>query len=357
MMGRTRGLRYWGKSEMTSKLKLCVVGCGRVSGSHLASLAEIPDEIELAAVVSRDADKGREFAARYGANRAYRTLEEALADPEIEAFDLCLPNHLHRDAAIRCAGAGKHVLVEKPMANTVLECEEMVRAADAAGVRLMVGQSRRFYEAVFESKRLVDAGAIGELFSITALLFAYLKQPPTDWWRSKDKTGGLMIPIWGSHIIDYVVWLFGGPPERVCCEAYSNNPAWEGEDETTILMGYANHRHATLKMSWNTILRPSEEEWDGKGKMLSSSDIVYERRLQGSTGSLHLNDETCLSLNGKVLVEGKPAMSNFAWQLREFASAIREGREPLCAGRRIVDVIRVQEAALASASSGEVVRI
>jgi predicted dehydrogenase len=307
---------------------------------------EATDKIELAALVSRNSEKAASFQQKYGAGKIYSSLEYALDDPEIEAVDLCLPNHLHMDAVIKSLRAGKHVLVEKPMANTVAECEAMNRAARETGKTLMVGQSRRFFDAVLKSQKILDDGEIGDLVSITAFLFAYLESPPTDWWREKDKAGGLMIPIWGSHIIDYILWMFKEMPERVHCEACSVNSNWEGEDETTILLGFSGDRHATIKMSWNTRLAPEEAEWDGKGKMLNSSDIIYERYIQGTKGTLHLNDETKLSKNGQVILDGEQKPGNFALQIIEFADAIRENREPLTGGSRIIDVIRVQEAAL-----------
>ena len=341
---------------MGNPLRICVVGCGRVSKSHLSGMLEIPDRVRVVAVVSRHAEKRNHFFRDYGVPKAYVSLQDALKDPEIEAVVLCLPNHLHRESTILSAQAGRHVLVEKPMANTVEDCEAMIRAAEDANVALMVGQSRRFYNAVLKSKVLLDAGKIGSLISITGLLFAYLENPPTDWWRSAEKAGGLIIPLWGNHIIDYVLWMFGKRPERVYCEAYRNNPNWEGEDEVTIVMGFDNNRHSTIKMSWNTKLKEAEE-WDGKGKMLSSADIVYERYIQGTKGTLHLGDETELKLNGSVVLEGAQVPSNFALQAAELAASIREKREPLTSGKRVVDIIRVQEAALKSARIHKVVEL
>lgn len=340
---------------MSYPLRLCVVGCGRVAGSHLDGIAQIPDKVTLAALVSRDMDKGREYQKKYKADKVYTSLEDAVGDSDIQAFDLCLPNHLHKDAAITCAEAGKHVLVEKPMANTVADSELMIQAADQYGITFMVGQSRRFYDAVLKSKELVDNGEIGQVVSITAMLFAYLESPPTDWWRHKDKAGGLMIPIWGSHIIDYILWVFGEIPERVFCETCSVNLNWEGEDEAAILFGFSKGRNAVIKMSWNSRLVNTEEEWDGKGKMLDSSDIFYKRFIQGTTGTLCLDDETRLFCNGKVVSEGQQVPGNFARELIEFAESIHEHREPITSGRKIIDVIRVQEAALDSAESGQVV--
>jgi predicted dehydrogenase len=341
---------------MADPLAICVVGCGRVSKSHLAGMLEIPEEVEIAAIVSSDHAKRESFSKEYSVSKSYARLEDALRDPEIEAVDLCLPNHVHGEATIKSARAGKHILVEKPMANTVKDCNEMIKAADKAGVHLMVGQSRRFHDAVFKSKELLDQGKIGNLISITALLFGYLQAPPTQWWKSKENTGGLMIPLWGNHIFDYVLWMFGEKPTHVFCEAYRNSSNWEGEDEVTVLVGFKGDRFATVKMSWNTKLREAGE-WDGKGKMLSSADIIYERYIQGASGTLHLNDETELKLNGKVVVQGPQKPSNFAVQIREFASAVRENREPLTSGKRVVEIIRLQEASLESARRHEVVRL
>lgn len=341
---------------MGEPLKVCVVGCGRVSKSHLAGMSEIPDKAEVVAIVSSDPAKRESLSEEYAIPKTYSSLEDALEDPAIEAVDLCLPNYIHKNSAVKSAQAGKHILVEKPMANTVADCEEMIEAAEKAGVLLMVGQSRRFHDAVFKSRELLDQGKIGKLISITGLLFAYLQNPPTEWWKSKEKAGGLMIPLWGNHILDYVLWMFGEKPNRVYCEAYGNSPHWEGEDEVSILIGFSNHRHATIKMSWNTRL-DEVEEWDGRGKMLSSADIIYERYIQGSEGTVHLGDETELKLNGRIMLQGSQNPSNFALEIAEFAAAIREHREPLTSGQRVIDIIRCQEAALESMKTHQVVEL
>jgi predicted dehydrogenase len=334
-------------------VKICLVGCGRIAHAHIAGIREIPDYVEIAAVVEKEPQQAQDFCRQYGIKTSYSDLQTALLHSEFEAVDICLPNYLHRDVAVNSLKAGKHVLVEKPMAITVAESQDMVEAAQKSNKILMVGQSRRFYDAVMASKKMLDEGQIGIPVSITANLFGYLKKAPTAWWKEKDKTGGLMISIWGSHIIDYIIWMFGKCPERVYCEAYSCNPEWEGEDEVTLLLGYEDGRFATIKMSWNT--RLNDEEWDGKGKMLSSSDIIYERFIHGSKSTLQLRDETELSRNGKILISGSQKYSNFAREFMEFADAIRKKHVPLASGREIMDVIRVQEAALKSASTHQVV--
>ena len=338
---------------MRDAMKICLLGCGRIANSHVAGIKECED-FEIAAAVDQSPESLNAFCDKYGIERRYTSLQEALDAGGFDAVDICLPNHLHEENAVAALNAGYHVFVEKPMANDSQACQRMLDAAQKSGKRLMVNQSRRFHDAVLRSGEMVKQGEIGELISITAYLMGYLDGPPTEWWRSSSKAGGLMIPLWGNHIFDYVLWMFGECPERVYCEAFSINPAWEGEDETVIILGFKGDRYATVKMSWNTRLKP-EESWDGAGKMLSSSDIIYERYIQGAAGTLKLEDETRLLKDGVEIVSGEQKPSNFALALKEFAAAIRENREPFISGQHAMNLVRVQEAALESAHTHRVV--
>ncbi|MEA5051270.1 MAG: Gfo/Idh/MocA family oxidoreductase [Oscillospiraceae bacterium] len=341
---------------MTEPLKICIIGCGRVAQSHGEGALASEGAVEISAIVSRSDEKRNAFREKFHVPNAYADIDEALASGTFDAVDICLPNYLHADCAVKCAAAGKHILLEKPMANTSAECERINAACHAAGVTLMIGQSRRYHEAVLLSKRLCDEGKIGRVISVTGTLMGYLAAPPTDWWRSSEKAGGLMIPLWGNHILDYILFIFGEMPQRVYCEAYNNNPAWEGEDETTILLGFSDDRFATVRMSWNTRLAP-EKKWTGDQKMLASSDILYERFVQGDRGTMRLNDETKLSLNGETVFDNAAAKNNFAAQYREFAASLREGRKPMTDGDSGVGLIRIQEAALESARTHRVIQL
>ncbi|UUZ79072.1 Gfo/Idh/MocA family oxidoreductase [Paenibacillus sp. P26] len=168
---------------MQRKLRLAVVGLGRVSKSHLPALRKLSDKIELAALVTRDENKAAAGSRGMGEVRTYTSYDEALRDDGIDAYLLLPPHDLHAEYSIKALQAGKHVLVEKPMAMNVSEAEEMTVAAEAAGVTLMVGQSRRFFRPVMESVRRVRAKEIGELININALLCWRI-------WISRRRTGG-----------------------------------------------------------------------------------------------------------------------------------------------------------------------
>src|SRR5580704_5775449 len=137
-------------------MRLAVVGYGFMGGVHVKALASVPS-VELAAVVSR---KTPEFAPEMNVKH-YASLDNALADPAIDAVDLCLPTDLHDSATLAALGAGKHVLVEKPMAFSVASCERMIAEAERAGKILMVAQVLRFFPAYKALQRAVDHGELG----------------------------------------------------------------------------------------------------------------------------------------------------------------------------------------------------
>jgi predicted dehydrogenase len=320
----------------------------------LVALTQLGDVIDLVAVADEIAPRLKEIADRQGIRKRYATLAEALADPKVEAVDLCLPNDLHCDAVVKAAAAGKHVIVEKPLANTLAEADRMIAAAEKADITLMCGQSRRFFPAAMESKRLISEGAVGRLIHIHAAYFGFMERPQTPWWHSAARTGGLMLPQWGSHILDYDLWLFGKRPHRVYMEASNNNHNWEGEDEVAITLGFEDGGIATTVMSWNARPVPNEKALSADW---GTSAFSYERFIIGSEGTLQLRDERELYLNGHEVLRDSESVDNFAVELREFAAALREGRQPVSSGREVRPVVEVMEACRLSAAEHRVIEL
>ncbi len=334
--------------------RICLVGLGRAGSNHLRALQAIPEELELFALADEVGKRLQATADAAGVARRYTSLDEALQDPEIDCVDLCLPNDLHESAVLKSVAAGKHMIVEKPLSNTVKEADSMIAAAESAGLTLMCGQSRRFFPAVMRAQEIVASGGIGRLIGVHASYFGFMERPQTPWWQSAQRTGGLMLPQWGSHILDFILWLYGERPSRVYMEASNNNPNWEGEDELAITLGFANKGMATCIMSWNARPVPGEKalstDWGAEA-------FSYERFIVGTEGTLQLRDERELFWNGKEELRDTANTDNFAVELTEFANALREQRTPIASGREVRPVVEVMEACRASAASHEVITI
>jgi predicted dehydrogenase len=222
----------------------------------------------------------------------------------------------------------------------------MVRAAEAAGVTLMVAQSRRFSDAVQEMVRRLPE--IGEIFRVHVTFLVAFSAPPTDWWRSAEQAGGLVILLQGSHSLDSIFWWLGRTPARIFATATRRSPAWEGEDEADILCSFPDGAVASAHLS------------------LSANPPILEALLVGTKGHFRLIEKPTgapfenfcrLEMDGQVLMEGLQSPSPYTHQLREFADAVREGRIPLASGQEVVNVMRMLDAARASVRSGESVSL
>ena len=144
------------------KLGLCILGCGKFAGTFAQEVDPLGDEIDLY-FASRDAAKAAAYNRRFHGSGSFGSYQEAAADPRVEALYLCTPHYLHREHVALSARAGKHVLLEKPIARTVAEAEEIIQEAQQAGVNLMVAENYRFMAVVRQAKELIEAGAIGHL--------------------------------------------------------------------------------------------------------------------------------------------------------------------------------------------------
>lgn len=319
------------------KLRVGIVGVGRISPAHIRAVKAAPDLAELAAFVDSRGEAAREAARQHGVERVYADLNDALADRALDAVVLCLPNHLHAPMAIAAANAGCHVLVEKPLANTVAEADAMIDAAARHNVVLMAGQCRRFTKAALHAKELLTR--VGPVFSVMHTLAVRFSGALTDWWPSAEKTGGLVLGLNGPHVVDTILWLMDKRPTRVQATAARHNTQWEGEDEAALLLDFEGGGMGIGHLSFN------------------ATHGVNERFIWAERATMRMTDETRLIVNDQLVVDevyapylqGGP---NFDAQTREFLTAIRAGRAPMASGSEVRTCIEVLEAARHSIKVG-----
>ena len=328
------------------RLKLGVIGVGRIAMAHVNAAMDLKDQIELIAIADIRADQAKEIAEEFGVINVYSDYHDLLADREIEAVIVCLPNHLHHPVCRDAARAKKHIMVEKPMAMNLKEADEMIEEARTHGVTLMVGQSRRFSDAMKEIFKRLDE--IGSPFRIGINFLVNFPQPPTDWWKTSEKAGGLVILLQGSHSVDTILWLLKKAPSTVFSISGRQNPLWEGEDEADIMLGFESGELATVHLS------------------LSTSPYLHEAIIVGPKGTIRLFEYPTekvfgfsyrLDINGETILEGEQIPSLFTVQLKEFFEAIRDNRPPIASGEEVRKTMLVLDAIRKSDSEGKVVRL
>jgi len=184
-----------------------ILGCGDVAEKKGGpALYQTPGS-ELVAVMRRDRAKAEAFARRHGARRSYDRVEDLLADADVDAVYVATPPHVHCEQTIACARAGKHVLVEKPMALNGAECDRMIAACREAGVHLHVAYYRRFWPKFVEAKRLLAEGAVGQVLGARLQMAA---MSGAGGWRTDPAVaGGDHFVDVGSHRLDILLHLLG----------------------------------------------------------------------------------------------------------------------------------------------------
>ncbi|MSU62098.1 MAG: Gfo/Idh/MocA family oxidoreductase [Pedosphaera sp.] len=195
-------------------VRTALVGCGKVGGLHAAALASLPESM-LVAVCDPTLERAEAFAARYG-GRVFREMPRMVRESGAEAVFICTPHPLHAESAVLAAQAGMHVMVEKPMAANLADCDAMLRAAEKSGVTLSVMSQRRFYEPVLRMKAAIDAGKIGRPVLGLFLMFSWRDRAyyESDPWRGKWATeGGGVLVNQSPHQLDLLRWFMGDVEE------------------------------------------------------------------------------------------------------------------------------------------------
>jgi predicted dehydrogenase len=270
-------------------LKLGIVGAGGIaqrnaSEAARSGAAEIAGVFDVNHIVARDMARGLKAPS-------FSSYEALLATPGLEAVLLSVPHHLHRPMTVQAARAGKHVMVEKPIANTVAEADEMIAACEKSGVLLTVNYSFRYLPRIIKAKQLIDAGALGTITGIH-IMSQQFKDPgywagaqsnsPDDWRASKEKCGGGFLIMSMCHALDYVYYMTGLKAARVHAEYGTLGSPAQVED--IISISFRMQNGAVGNLCGSSIMRgfPQAEEriWGTNGSMvLSGSGIqVFSTR-------------------------------------------------------------------------------
>lgn len=233
---------------MTSEpMRLGVAGLGRAFVLMLPTFRNDP-RVKLVAAAAPRAESRSAFESEFGA-RGYASVEEMAADPEVEAIYIATPHQMHAEHVAAAAAAGKHILVDKPLAVTMEDADRMVEAARAGGVHLIVGPSHSFDAPVIRARQMIDSGELGRVRMVQAFNYTDFLYRPRRPEELRTEEGGGVLFSQGVHQIDIVRLLCGGRAQSVTAMTGAWDPKRPTEGAYAALMDFKNGAFATLTYS------------------------------------------------------------------------------------------------------------
>ncbi|MDP6356572.1 MAG: Gfo/Idh/MocA family oxidoreductase [Planctomycetota bacterium] len=222
-----------------AKIRIGIVGCGGMARSHASRFGEMLDRIEVTAVVDTQRERAEAVASLLG-NAPVVETDYRKVMGYVDAVLIVLPHHLHHRATIDCLEAGKHVLVEKPMANSEQECIEMIQEAEKQNRILMVAYCMRFHPLVVKMKELIDNKAYGEVFQLSIWTEQLTCREEGHWSRSAKRLGGGQFFSHGCHYVDLMLWMLGKPVRGSHYGTNRGTPWMEKEGTSNVTIEFEN---------------------------------------------------------------------------------------------------------------------
>lgn len=345
-----------------SKINFGIIGCGRISDLHAPGYLRSEDA-RIYAVCDTNPQIAEKRLAEWRAEKSYTDYRQLLEDPEVDAVEIIVPHHLHRDITVAACEAGKQVSIQKPMALTVGECDDMIAAADEAGVMLKVFENFVFYPPYVKAKELIGDGSIGEPLTLRIRLGGATrggwKVPLKTWlWRLNEETcgGGPNIFDDGYHKFSLAIYLMGAVDEvnGWVDRSYGivDAPAmlsWTHRDAGRV--GFLDST-----MSTSMTVKSKYYSVDERVEIVGTEGVIWVTRCTAK-----LLDEPALILyrDGRTHCFEHIRddwLDSFIDSVRHFIKCVREGGEPMLTGQRGREVLQFSHAALKSSRIGAVVR-
>ena len=311
-----------------ARIRLGLIGCGGMSKSHLRRFHLLAPRLQLAAAVDTEAEKAREVADHVDGVRPATDYRDILDD--IDAALIALPHHLHHPVAKACLQAGKHVLLEKPMANSEAECLDLIDTAAAAQRTFMIAYCMRFHPLVVAMKKLLDEEAYGEVFQVSIWTEQLTRREPDNWMCKAATLGGGQLFSHGCHYIDILLWYLGKPLSGTHVGTNLGTPWMEWEGTSNVSMQFEGGK---LGYHFGT--------WGARGTRLRYSfhahctEGMIEADIQDHRLIAHAGGEE------KVLLEIEPGGKHTENEMIHFLDCIESGQRPLTDGRGSLQGLRV----------------
>ena len=227
-----------------AKMNVGIIGAGYIGEIHGDAICKIPG-LKILGVCRTNKNELEKIALKFQA-KAYEDYKSLLTNQSIDAVVIATPHHLHTDIAIEAAKLGKHIMIEKPMALTLKECDKIIDATEESKVKLQIGFCQRFSKAYQKTKEIIDSGEIGSLVYGIATASKFWMEDNRRPWHLNRKTGGGMWLTAGIHCLDRLTWLMGNSIIAVSGKFFIAFHNQKADDGGMVFVRYANGACGTI---------------------------------------------------------------------------------------------------------------
>lgn len=338
------------------KTKVAVLGAGFITDIHMESYHRFVPDAEVVAVYARKQEKAKAFAEKYGIAQHYSDLDAVIQNSGCEVVDICLPNYLHAEATIKAAKAGKHVIIEKPLATTLEDADKMIQACKDAGVKLMYAEELCFAPKYERVRTMVKEGAVGDIYM--------LKQgekhsgPHSDWFYDINLAGGGVLMDMGCHAFGWFSWMLAGAKPKSVMASMStvfHKGRTRGEDNSVVIVEYDNGVTAVAENSW-----AKHGGMDDRSEVYGTGGVIYADLFMGNAAVAYSREGYGYAMEKADTTKGwsfpifeEAFNQGYPHELNHFIECVRENKAPLVTGELGRDVLEVIYAAYASAGQGK----
>jgi predicted dehydrogenase len=332
------------------------MGAGFIADIHMESYHRFVPDAEVVAVYTRDAKRAEAFARKHHIAKWYSDWEKCLRESDCEVVDIGLPNFLHARVCLAALNAGKHVIIEKPLAMTLEEADAMISTAKANDCLLMYAEELCFAPKYERVRKLVSEGAVGDIYM--------LKQaekhsgPHSDWFYDVNQSGGGVLMDMGCHGLAWFRWMLGGKPKVKSIFATMNTffhkNRTRGEDHSITIVEFEGGVLGIAENSW-----AKHGGMDDRVEVYGTGGVTYADLFMGNSALTYSEKgygyamEKAGSTKGWTFTIFEEAFNQgYPQELQHFIRCVREGEQPLVTGEDGRAVLEMMYAAYESARTG-----
>ena len=346
------------------KLKWGVIGCGGIARRKTIPGMMQAENLELIAVMDSVLSVAEEVKDEFGAKYAFDNYEAILAQDEIEAVYIASPVFFHKEQAIAAAKAKKHILLEKPMALTVEDAEQIKKACEENGVKLGVGFLMRFHGYHQEIKKIIAEGKIGDIVSMRGQFTCWYPDIEGAWRQKKTTSGGGALVDMGIHVIDLLQYLSGLKAIEVAAFNHTQTFNYEVDDSSALIMKMDNGSLAYVDSNFNIPDAASVaklEIYGTRGSIIASGTLAQAEvgtvNILISDDSLEYDANQNRSEIVPLSLEGTPLGNMYTKEVSQFGDAVIGNTEPPVTADSAIYDQKIVEAAYKSSEEKRFIKI